>query len=159
MKPKLSIALLFVLYIALLSLPSCSKDTTTVKNDTVVVNDTLLKNDTVTTYPITGLWSGYFTDSAYERYNFSFSINSDGTATCTTIDNINTFEYETYGGGKWVLNNDTFYFYGKTINAYGGIQDTLNASAIYDSTKGTLTNGSFTPGDTTNYIWTMNKVY
>jgi hypothetical protein len=155
MKIKLSIFFFFISLIILSSLTSCKKDAVTSK----IVTDTTVLNDTVTTYPIKGLWVGTYSVPANDTsYYFSFSIYPDGTAGYKSggYNNGNP-NYITYAAGTWTLNGNTFAFSGETINEIGGTQVAVNATATYDSTNGTLTNGAVSTS-VSNYPWSMIKV-
>src|SRR5438309_1147309 len=81
-------------FVALASilLISCKKDTEDSKTET--------------TYPITGLWIGTYTQDQTPNqsgYDYSFSIYPDGTLLTKGTANDN---YTHYSSGTWILTND-----------------------------------------------------
>jgi len=105
------------------------------------------KSDTVTTdstsqctHTIVGLWTGSSVNAAGSGQDWSVSIRPDGTASYeNTVQNKHQLAV-----GTWTLKNDTLTF--STVALYGlsifiGAEQTFTAK--YDSTTGTLTNGTY----------------
>jgi hypothetical protein len=143
---KNNLTSMLAILIALLSLSGCTKD-----------------NDKPTAYPIQGLWEGTFTevsgfqDPPGSTFYFSFSIYPNG-----------TFSYKSgtsapglfvYAAGTWTLNGTAFSFSGKTINGVAASQDNVAGTATFDTSDGTLNNGTVTSNTAgTTASWKMTRI-
>lgn len=119
-----------------------------------------------TTYPIQGLWTGTYVVSAGgpvpagTAFFFSFSIYADGTVSYKSKGYYNgSFDYITFADGTWTLTGNTFNFTVTTINvAGGGTQHTQTGTAVFNSSTGTLTNGSINDPMGGTATWSMTRV-
>lgn len=120
-------------------------------------------NEIPVTYPIQGLWEGTYTVGsgnpvpAGTSFYFSFSIYPGGKVSYKSKGYyMGSSEYITFADGTWTLTGTEYNFTVTTINiAGGGTQQTQIGKATYNSSNGTLSNGTFT---NSNSVWTMNKV-
>ena len=109
------------------------------------------------------LWVGTYTVGAGSSvpagtsFFFSFSIYSDGTASYKSKGFYNgSYDYITFANGTWTLTGTQFSFTVTTINlAGGGPQQPQSGAATFNTSAGTLTNGTFVGNSAT---WTMTKV-
>lgn len=136
--------------VIILSLSGCTKDCPDKPDDPIV-------------YHIQGLWEGTFTevsgfqDPPGSTFYFSFSLYPNG-----------TFSYKSgtsasglfvYAAGTWTLSGTSFSFSGKTINGVSTSQDNITGTATFDSSKGTLSNGTVTSNTAgTTASWKMTRI-
>jgi hypothetical protein len=142
------ILLVTILFFAEVNVSSCTKETVTTIHDTTLI----------TSYPINGLWVGTATTTPVAintPYYFSLSIYPDGTLSYKSVSAASTF----FANGTWSLVGTTFSFSVITVNVPGGPQLTQTGTATYNSTNGTLTNGTVAnvPAGS-SAVWSMSRV-
>jgi hypothetical protein len=136
---------------------------------TVLQNGTKADPSGLYVHQVQGLWTGTYTAGAGQavpagtEFYFSFSIYPDSTLHYKSKGYHNgRSDYITFADGTWSLAGTTFTFNVTTVNlpVYGA-QHTQAGTATFNSSNGTLTNGTIAdlnkPGN--GATWSMSRVH
>lgn len=138
------VAILFSLLFMSVAVTSCTKEVLVHDTTLVTVHDTVTvqKECPAPVYPITGVWIGTYTADLLPNdppQYFSFIIKPNGEL---TVESHPQGKYY-YGTGTWTLSGNILnctYLYPTAPQGYSVNQ---TASAVYDSTSGKLSAGTW----------------